>query len=624
MADFQTWNSIGGSGNTYTGIQGQCNIDANDNLAQAYSNTWVLAFDGTNYTGNILKITADDNQIDLNKTTRYDSSGNNIGDWKDQIQSFILYKQKPSWWDTIKHVAPTNEQLFELQDAQVLLCEDENFLGENIVIDGPYACSDTANIGYTTNSRYLSGAYAVSSLKTGPNAWLIIFDHTQMTGCFLKIPPNTPYSNLNNEERNDLNGKKQGDWNDQTNSFLIYNDKPEFWDTDYASPYIDQQSLYNLYPYPTSSVGDNPLTYMVEDSTYYITYPVHSEQTADQNTTDGHDDTTHLPAAGWTRYHVKVENNVHGGWNDTVEFDMYFDNAGNIVQIQNFNWTSSGAFEVPSAFIKAVDITVASLGVDNTWETLGISDVVAEGFIDVFDMVCSVFNTIADKIFKFTDNGGEFYLLPVVCHTINRICATVAMQYNVPLYTDPSNPRNAYALSFDNSRFPNTLNSEIGDTVSGWQVKNDLDGGTLPFNQVVEYLYGGYKYRTWYQESSVSASFGMFVSCKVDYEIDSTHDDHIIILMGFKIPGTGETAPILTFAQAIVQLTNESENNVMTPAYSGLSGLGNYSNDIIGSVYNYISANVPQESSEPGRIHLADVTKANMNAVVQCMSYGLS
>ncbi len=93
--------------------------------------------------------------------------------------------------------------------------------------------------------------------------------------------------------------------------------------------------------------------------------------------------------------------------------------------------------------------------------------------------------------------------------------------------------------------------------------------------------------------------------------------------MGFKMPGTGENAPILTFAQATVQFTNNpDDNNIMTPAYSGISGAGNYTTDIIGSVYNFIAANVPQDASEPGRACIADVTKANMIAISQCTNYG--
>lgn len=620
--DFQTWNSIGDSGNTYTNTQGQCNIAADDNLAQAYSDTWVLAFDGTNYQGNILKITESDGQIDLNHTTRYDSTGKDIGDWKNQIQSFILYKQQPSWWNSITHVAPTHEQLFELHDVQVLVCEDENYLGDNRVFQGPYSCVKVANVGYTTNGRYMSGAYAISSLSTGPNAWLIIFDQPSMAGNFKKIPPNTPYPNLNEVERDDINGNKVGDWEDQINSFLIYNAEPEFWNTPYASPYIDHQTLFNLYPCPTSKESDDKITYEVEDSTYSITYPEFEEQSADQGSSVyKDDDTSDLPQTGWTKYHVHMEHDINLALNDTVEFDIYFDNGGSIIHIENFTWKSGGAFNVPSTVIKSVDVIAWYLGVTNSFETLGISDEAADDFVDVFNFVCNAFNTIANKVYQFTDNGGQFYFLPVICHTLNRICATVITPYGIPVYTGSSSDKNLYALNFDNGSFP----AALGGSASSWAPKQDLTGGTYPFNQVTEYTYEDSKYRTWYQESSVSGSLGMFVSCKIDYEIDDDQkDDHIIILMGFKIPDSDQTAPVMTFAQATVQFTDGSNSNVMTPAFNSGSGTQYYSTDIINSVYQFITSSltgITMSDSQEGRKYLADIAQANMQAIVQCMSY---
>lgn len=635
--DFQTWNSIGGSGNTYGGAQGQRNISADDNQAQAYANTWVLAFDGTNYTGNILKIDSSPDPIDLGSTTRYDSSGKDIGDWKNQIQSFILYKQQPSWWNSITHTAPSNEQLFELHDAQVAVFQEAGFSSDNHVFEGPYTCTDVANVGYSTNGHNMSGLYAISSLKTGPNAWLIVFDHPQMKGDFKKIVPNSgqsttqssDYSDLNNIERDDLSGKKDGDWNDQPNSFVIYNYEPEFWNTDYASPYIDSKTLYNLYPSPTSDESDSKITYMVEDSTYSVDYPDYQYQSADQGTSiygdETHDDTSTLPQNGWTKYHVHMEHDIHLAWNDTADFDIYFDNAGNIVQIGNFNWTSNGAFDVPSTVIKSVDAIGAYLSA--SLSLIGVDTSVIDDFIDGFNFVCNAFNTIAKKVYQFSDNGGQFYFLPVICHTINRIASTVATQYALPIYTDSSDIRNSYTLNFDNGNFPTALTGTLGSEAGSWQIKQNMDAGALPFNQVSEYAYQGSNYRTWYQETSVSGSLGMFVSCKIDYEVgDSSKDDHVIILMGFIIPDTASsTAPILSFAQATVQFTDGSNDNIMTPAFNGAVGAPNYTTDIIGSVYQFIDSKlsgITMSSSQHGRQYLAVITKANMSAIAQCMSYG--
>ncbi|MFN8344057.1 MAG: hypothetical protein U0X91_03600 [Spirosomataceae bacterium] len=638
--DFQTWNnhSRGGGTNTFKGTQGINSRDANDDSLQTSDNTWVIVFDKSNYTGNCWQIDQGKYYDNLHDNEIYDSNGNDTGNhWQGTINSFILYKQKPSWFVAGSSVVPSNEQLFELEGTQVLVCEDANFLGDNSVFTGPYTCPDVANVGYTTNSRYMSGAYAISSLKTGPNAWMIIFDHPQMKGDFKKIVPNSgpsttesmDYSNLNNIERDDSDGKKDGDWNDQINSFVIYNYEPEFWNTPYNSPYIDGKTLYSLFPYPTNSESDSNITYMVEDSTYSVDYPEYQYQSADQGTDvygeETHDDTSTLPQNGWTKYHVHMEHDIHFAWNDTADFDIYFDNAGNIVQIGNFIWTSNGAFDVPSTVIKSVDAIGAYLSA--SLDLIGVDTDIIDDFIEGFNFVCNAFNTIAKKVYQFSDNGGQFYFLPVICHTINRIASTVATQYAVPLYTDPSNVRNSYVLSFNNNSFPTALTGTLGNEAGSWQIKQGLDAGTWPFNQVSEYVYEGNNYRTWYQETSVSGSLGMFVSCKIDYEIgDDSKDDHVIILMGFIIPDTADTfTPVLSFAQATVQFTDGSNENIMTPAFNGAVGAPNYSTDIIGSVYQFITSKlngISMSDSQQGRQYLADITQANMSAITQCMSYG--
>ena len=96
--------------------------------------------------------------------------------------------------------------------------------------------------------------------------------------------------------------------------------------------------------------------------------------------------------------------------------------------------------------------------------------------------------------------------------------------------------------------------------------------------------------------------------------------------MGFIIPDTADTtAPVLSFAQATVQFTDGSNDNIMTPAFNSAVGAPNYSTDIIGSVYEFISSGltgISMSSSQQGRQYLADITKANMSAITQCMNYG--
>jgi hypothetical protein len=267
------------------------------------------------------------------------------------------------------------------------------------------------------------------------------------------------------------------------------------------------------------------------------------------------------------------------------------------------------------------------LGTTGAIETLGISEEAADTFVDVFDFVTGAFNKIANFVYKVTDNGGQFYFLAVVCHTLNRICTTVSSPFNTQVYTNPNDTRKNYQMAFSNANFPNALKSTIGSSSNlNWQVKQDLfSTSNTEFQQVVEYTYQNYPFRTWYQESSVSAKLGMFVSCKIDYEIgDNSKDDHIIVLMGFKLPSTNGASPILTFAQAIVQFTDGTNTNIITPPYNSIANTTYHTSDIISSIHSYIHnalSSVKTDSNSAGRPYIADVTQDNMIAISNCMSF---
>ncbi len=639
--DFQTWNNNerGGGSDSYTGTQGIDSRDANDDSLQTSDGTWVIVFDQSNYTGNCWQIDEGQYCENLHNNKIYDSSGNDTGNhWQGAINSFILYKQKPSWFIANSSVVPSNKDLFTLGNGEVLFTEDTYFLGDNRTFTAPYTGGNTGVIGYTTNGHNMSGAYAINSLSVGSNAWLIIFDDKFANGNFLTVPPNTPYNNLENIPRGTNN------WKDQINSFLIYTSEPEFWNTPYSRPYVDFPTLFNLYPYPTNDVSDSKVVYMVEDSTYTIDCPQLDEQSAAQSIPNDSkiNDTSNLPTSGWTKYHVYMQhdNNLFVK-DDTAEFDLYFDNAGNLVQIGNFIWTFQSAEQIPQSVIKSVDLIVWYLGTAGALETMGISEEAADTFVDIFNFVCNAFDKIANAVYKFTDNGGEFYFLPVICHTLNRICATVAAPYPTILYTQSGDQRNNFSMAFKIANFPEMLTGTIGNSsVRGWETKQGSTSNS-PYNQVVEYNYGGFDYRTWYQESSISGEFGMFVSCKIDYEIssdgvtDDSKDDHIILLMGFSIPQDSsptstDTTPMIVFAQAIVQFTDTSNANIITPAYNSFNsktGTSNpyYTPDVISAVSDYINsllASVTMDNNQQGRKYIGDVTKNNMIAISQCAYFG--
>jgi hypothetical protein len=628
--DFILWNNNdeGGGSDSYNGAQGQENIDANNDSLQTADGTWVVVFDGTEYTGNLWKINPGTTEDDLNHVNRYNSSGSKVGVWKNAIQSFIIYKQEPAFWNNSSW--PSKAQLIQLQEYQALFTENENFEGDNRVFTGPDNEGSLSDIGYANDSDKMSGTGSVSALRTGNGSWLIIFDDTDFNGDFLKIGPNVTYSNLNNEGRYNLDGNEDGDWQDQIRSFLLYNYQPEFWNTPYSRPYVDFSTFYNLYPYPTSSESDNKVVYMVEDSTYTVDCPDFTEQSAKQSLSSyDDDDTTNLPTNGWTKYGMSLTHeNPALTRDDTCTFDAYFDNTGALVSIQHFDMQLNGAYQISQAVIDTVDFVAWYYGTTGALETLGISEEAADAFVDVFDFVTAAFNKFSAAIYKVSDNGGQFYFLPVVCHSLNRLCTTVAKPFNVSVYTNPNDSRKNYAMAFNNGAFPGSLGSVISGygTVQNWQQEDTSNGGTYPFDQAAEYTYETYPFRTWYQESSVSAQLGIFVSCKLDYEAsDNSQEDHVILLLGFRLPQSTGDKPALTFAQATVQFTDGSNPNIMTPPYNDVSnGTSYYTSDVIDSVYNYIQgqlSGVTMSSSQQGRKYLADVAKANMQAICDCVSF---
>ncbi len=629
--DFQT------NDDEFTGAQAQDDISHNYDSVETFDSTWVIMFDDKDYKGNSKRIGPNTNLSDLDSETRYNPSGVSQGDWKHQVKSFILYKHEPSFWNDNSHdyVNPSGVDLFSLPNGSTYFSENGGYLGNNGTYSAPYNCGDTADVGYTTSSTHLSGTGGVTSLNNGPETYLIIFDDTDFNGNFKKINPGTPYSNLENVDRDNLSGVSQGNWQNKIQSFLIYPSEPGFWSTKYQRAYIDFSTLFGLFPATTSSVSDNKIVYVVEDSTYTVNNPTFSEQsTTQQLSIYEDDDSSVLPTDGWTKYSISLQHdNSVFVQNDTVNYDAYFDNSGKLVSIQHFEWSSKGAYQVSQEIIKSVDLVAWYLGTTGALETMGISEEVADAFVDIFDFVTGAFNKIANIVYKVTDNGGQFYFIPVVCHTLNRICTTVANQFNVPIYTNPNDTRKNKTMSFSNYNFPYSLYSVMNQGMSlNWQVKGGLTptSNTL-FQQVVEFQYDGYPFRTWYQESSISNQLGLFVSCKIDYEIDyvvgdGSKDDHIIVLMGFNLPSdaNGTNPPELTFAQATVQFTDGTNANIMTPPYNSISNTANKSSDIINSVFTFIQnalVGVKMDSNSQGRRYLANVTQANMTAIQNCVSF---
>lgn len=620
--DLQIWNNNdrGGLSDTFTKTQLQGSLVDNTDSLETSSDAWVVVFNDKNYTGDSMQVGPSTYLSDLNHVTRYDAGGSSQGDWKNQIKSFVLYNDRPAFWGSV----PTYAELTDPGEGRALFTDKTNFTGNNRTFSAPDTELDLHAIGYTTNSTqiYATTGGTIQSLRTGTGVWLIVFDDKECNGCAMKVEPGTTHSNLDEISRYDLSGTKQGDWKNQIASFLLYATKPAFWTTPYPRPYIDFGVLFGLFPDTTNSVSDDEIVYVVSDATYTIDQPILKAQSVTQtppNYLVG-DDTSKLPEDGWTKYYVEMSHENTGGRDDRVSFDLYFDNTGKLVSIQFFDWSSNGAYAISQTAIDIVDDEAWLLGTIGALETLGISEEVADEFVQTFDFVCKVFNDISALVYKKTDNGGSYYFLPVVCHTINRICTTILAGYGLDPYGS-GDSRQGSTMSFGYASFEGALDQASDSLVTSgnWATKSGLDRSTS-FNDVIEYQYNDYPFRTWYQEVSLSLELGMFVSCKIDYEIDSgDKDDHLILLVGFSVPAEGQDQPVLSFAQATIQFTDGSNDNVMTSPCFSANG------DVIDAVCSQLSSSlsgVTTDSNSGGREYLADVARANLEAMVACATFG--
>lgn len=605
------WNNSNKGGvsgaSVYNNPQGQSDISANSDSLETGDNTWVIVYNGKNFSGDFMEIKPNTPLMDLKDLPRGAKKGDN---WKSQIQSFIMYNAQPSFWGT-SNDKPNLDHFVHNTANQAMFTEDTNFTNQCSIFPTDFA---SANNSYTYWQSSPMPAFGksgmddnINSIATSLNTWLIIFDDIHFTGNFLKIEPSRKYPDLDTVGRYDPAGNKKGDWKNQIQSFLIYSEEPAFWSSPYSRPQVDLTKFNSLFPNHFSDKS-NSIAYIIEDSTYRIYNP---DPSVNNSSTFALQDTLGVT------YRMKLDHENTFAIDEHAQFDVNFNNSGVIQQISNFSWSAGGAFNISQAFIKIVDDTAWYLGTAGALETLGISEEAAAEFVETFDFICNTFNKIASLIFKAEDDGGQFYFLPVICHTINRLCTSILVNYDVSIYSDPGKAEN-YSLLLHSENIPAAIYDALqiqGDT-QNWQPNQELTSkATAPFNEVAEYVYQNYNYRTWYQETSISAELGMFVSCKIDYERSNKKDDHVTVLLGFQSPVGTQTTPTLIFGQASVQFTtDESQNMMTTPVTSG-----NIADNIYNQIYSIVST-MSVDSNSEGRRYLADIAKANIDAIAKCVS----
>lgn len=557
----------GGSSTTYSYTQGkESGVMNSIDCLETSSNTWLVVYSDKYYGGDWMKVGPNIYQSDLKKISR--GSDDN---WKNQIQSFVMYDHEPAFWGTSSGT-PT----LDLPGCKAFFSENTDFEGDNVTYDGPVNVSPLP--AYTTDyNKALDNS--INSLKTGTQAWLAIYDAQNYTGNYCRIQPNTAYSDLNDLARGD-----GGDWKNQMQSFELFDTNPTSWHLSFNLDTFHEQFLDN-FPDSTAT-GGSAIGYQTQDAQYRI-----------------YDPQVSFPDANSMVISLSIDHIIGLSTDDHATLTITVDGDGGIDNV-NYTWDAGSTYQIPDSVVKAVDEGVEVAGAIGALETCGISEEAAQEFVEVFDTACQVFNDIANLMTKWMENdGGRFYMVPVVSHTINRAFNAVV--------DSAQSFSSLPAIDFNHTSFETNLGNQSGVSISKDWFQWSNTSGSL--NQTMEYTKSDYTYRTWYQESSImNGNIGMLLSCKIDFE-RTTGDDHIILLLGFSVTPP-DNILVCQFAQASVQFHGSEDNNIVgVPVTSG---------DIAQGIYDSLSAILSidfgtVDDTTAGRHTLPDIARLNVTAMLQ-------
>lgn len=395
MATVTFWNNhdFGGDSDTYNGAQRRSysTSKAWDSLKTG-AGTWLVVWDNSDYTGNYMKIDPNTGWYnDLNKAGR-----GSDGDWKNQIKSFIIYGNAPSWWGS----TPLNNDL-NLQPHDCVFCTGSDFNDDTAVFPANAVDSDLSNNYFVTNAS-VNMSNSIQSLATGSSAWLQIWNGTNYTGSTLRVYPNTKHHDLNKMPR-----LPEGDWKNQIKSFKLWNAMPDAsWNLGF-----DENKFFGAFP---DALRGNDSSgpyyhYTTQDCSYDIrlngiTYP----------------DAATMNLAFRVDYDLT-------GKNDKVTLNLLVNLDGSFNSVSG-DYQQGNATQIPSWLIKGVDVGAEVLGALGALETAGISEEAAAGFIEEFDSFCEAFNKISNILYKISEsNDGRFYMVPVAAHVLARAMCAVTV-----------------------------------------------------------------------------------------------------------------------------------------------------------------------------------------------------
>lgn len=159
--------------------------------------------------------------------------------------------------------------------------------------------------------------------------------------------------------------------------------------------------------FPNSDLSTDKVEYTVEDSNYRVYNPSWKDGALE----------------------IKIDHIRGGATDDHANLSLTFDPTDARLTSISGTWQAGNdGYTIPKVVIETVDATAEILGAVGAIESAGISEEVANAVVAAFDGFCKLFNTLSPILVGLSDDGGRFYTMAVVCHTVNRACSSVSVK----------------------------------------------------------------------------------------------------------------------------------------------------------------------------------------------------
>ncbi len=181
---------------------------------------------------------------------------------------------------------------------------------------------------------------------------------------------------------------------------------------------FDEKIFLSLYPGAKVESNGYELDFDSEDSQYHVDIPGRKNSRSKMSP-DG---------AGGFKIALYSEHRRGGAHNDKSTSNLSFDAGGKLTSTAPdlvIDIDNGTKLHIDDKVTKAITGAVEIVGLLLAPETEGLSIEIAEEVAEDIKMVIKVFNGICTIIDRFGDDGGRLNFPAVICHNMNKTCASV-------------------------------------------------------------------------------------------------------------------------------------------------------------------------------------------------------